>query len=214
MLAAVTAAALVTQLVLVFSGQSAAGAGDTAGDHADVLTRLVRMFSYFTIQSNVLVLVCAASLVLRPARDGALWRVLRLDALLGITITGLVYAIVLAPQIHLEGVPMWATVGLHYVAPPLTVLGWLLFGPRARIDAATARRAFVWPVLWIAYTLVHGAVTDWYPYPFLDVQVRGYGTALRNIAGVLVLAGVLLCLYVWIDRRITRRLKRPLPLAS
>lgn len=212
MLAVVVAAALVTQLVLVFSGGSAAGAGDTTGDDADALTRLVRMLSYFTIQSNILVLICSLSLVLRPGRDGPVWRVLRLDTLLGITITGLVFAIVLAPQVHLEGVSLWITVGLHYVAPPMTLVGWLLFGPRGRIDGVSVGWAFVWPALWIAYTLVHGAVTDWYPYPFLDVHARGYGLALRNIAGVLVVAGVLAWLFAWIDRRLGRRLKRPLPL--
>ncbi|MET8471911.1 Pr6Pr family membrane protein [Streptomyces sp. NPDC006422] len=204
--------ALVTQLVLVFTGGSAAGAGDTTRDQADALTRLVRMLSYFTIQSNILVLVCAVTLVLRPGRDGPLWRVLRLDALLGITITGLVFAIVLAPQIHLEGVSLWITVGLHYVAPPMTLVGWLLFGPRGRIDGASVAWAFVWPAAWIAYTLVHGAVTDWYPYPFLDVQARGYGVALRNIVGVLLVAAVLAWLLAWIDRRLARRVKRPLPL--
>ncbi|WP_306320340.1 MULTISPECIES: Pr6Pr family membrane protein [unclassified Streptomyces] len=211
-LAVVVLAALVTQLALVFTGGSAAGAGDTTRDQAEVGTRLVRMFSYFTIQSNILVLLCAVSLVLRPQRDGPVWRVLRLDALLGITITGLVFAIVLAPQVHLEGVSLWVTVGLHYVAPPMTLVGWLAFGPRGRIDAGSVAWAFVWPVLWIAYTLAHGAVTDWYPYPFLDVHARGYGLALRNIAGVIVVAVVLVCLFAWLDRVITRRLKRPLPL--
>ncbi|MCX4831718.1 Pr6Pr family membrane protein [Streptomyces sp. NBC_01016] len=212
MLAVVVAAALVAQFVLVFSGGSSAGAGDTTGDEAGTWTRLVRMLSYFTIQSNILVLACAVILVLRPGRDGAGWRVLRLDALLGITITGLVFAIVLAPQIHAEGVSLWITVGLHYIAPPMTLVGWLLFGPRGRIDGATVGWAFVWPALWIAYTLVHGAVTDWYPYPFLDVHTRGYGLALRNIVGVLVVAGLLAWLFGWIDRRLGRRLKRPLPL--
>ncbi|MFZ3573123.1 Pr6Pr family membrane protein [Streptomyces sp. BH097] len=212
MLAVVVAAALITQLVLLFSGGSAAGAGDTTGDDAGALTRLVRMLSYFTIQSNILVLICSLSLVLRPGRDGPVWRVLRLDTLLGITITGLVFAIVLAPQIHLEGISLWITVGLHYVAPPMTLVGWLLFGPRGRIDGVSVGWAFVWPALWIAYTLVHGAVTDWYPYPFLDVHARGYGLALRNIAGVLVVAGVLAWLFAWIDRRLGRRVKRPLPL--
>ncbi|MFI5662629.1 Pr6Pr family membrane protein [Streptomyces sp. NPDC051684] len=212
MLAVVVAAALVAQLVLVFSGGSSAGAGDTTGDDADTMTRLVRMLSYFTIQSNILVLLCSLSLVVRPGRNGPLWRVLRLDTLLGITITGLVFAIVLAPQVHLEGVSLWITVGLHYVAPPMTLVGWLLFGPRGRIDGVSVGWAFVWPALWIAYTLVHGAVTDWYPYPFLDVHARGYGLALRNIAGVLVVAGVLAWLFAWIDRRLGRRIKRPLPL--
>ncbi|MFD4192332.1 hypothetical protein [Amycolatopsis thermoflava] len=36
-----------------------------------------------------------------PTSDGPVWRVAQLGALLGILITGLVFAIVLAPQVHL-----------------------------------------------------------------------------------------------------------------
>src|SRR4051812_9628024 len=64
---------------------------------------LVNTFSYFTIQSNVLVLVTASILTVRPNIAGDGWRVLRLAALVGITVTGLVYAAVLAPYVHLTG---------------------------------------------------------------------------------------------------------------
>ena len=56
---------------------------------------MIQTLSYFTIQSNILVLVAAATVVVDPARDGRFWRILRLDALLGITITGLVFDLVL-----------------------------------------------------------------------------------------------------------------------
>ncbi|MEV6110353.1 Pr6Pr family membrane protein [Streptomyces sp. NPDC051940] len=203
-LCAVVAAALVLQLVLILTGGADATTGRTV-ERLSTGTRLVRLVSYFTIESNILVLVAAATLVRRPDRDGRLWRVLRLDALLGIAITGLVYAVVLAPKVHLTGAALWATIGLHYVAPPATLAGWLLFGPRPRIDAATVRRAFVWPVLWIAYTLLHGAVSGWYPYPFLDVAERGYARALLNTALVLLLAAGLALLLAWGDRRLAAR---------
>ena len=38
----------------------------------------------------------------------------------------------------------------------------------------------VWPLLWFGYTLVHGSITDWYPYPFVDVADLGYGRVLLN----------------------------------
>ena len=51
-------------------------------------------------------------------------------------------------------------------------------------------------------TFVRGAVTGWYPYPFLDVTEVGYPTALLAVAGVLVLGVVLLLLFRWLDRRL------------
>src|SRR5918994_1579371 len=97
------------------------------------------------------------------------------NALLGIVVTGLVYDTVLAPLVHPTGLALWITIAFHYFAPWWTVIGWLLFGPRPRFDDRTVVRAFAWPALWIAYTFARGAVSDWYPYPFLDVTEIGYG---------------------------------------
>jgi hypothetical protein len=186
-LAAIVVAALVIQIAITAtSSQDTGPAGLLRDDPAG--TRFVRLFSYFTIQSNLLVLAAAASLVLRPGRDGRLWRVLRLDALLGIIITGLVYATVLAGTTHPTGAGWWSNLGFHYIAPWWALLGWLLFGPRPRLDGRTLAWAFVWPALWIGYTLVHGAATGWYPYGFCDVTQIGYPATLRNLAFVVVLA--------------------------
>ncbi|MDI2131820.1 Pr6Pr family membrane protein [Yinghuangia seranimata] len=174
---------LVVQLVL-----SARGGSAFASDNAAV--RVLRYFSYFTIQSNILVAVTAVQLTLRPDRDGPLWRVLRLTALVCITTTGIVYTTVLAGIVELHGAGLLADRLLHYAVPFLAVLGWVLFGPRPRVERATPVKILAFPVLWAAYTLVHGAVTDWYPYPFTDVGEHGYVTVVRNI----VLVGVLIVL--------------------
>src|SRR5689334_24896982 len=63
LLAVLVIAALVTQVVLV-SQPSAVPLG----------ARYIRLASYFTIQSNVLIAIAAVGLALAPARDGALWR--------------------------------------------------------------------------------------------------------------------------------------------
>lgn len=184
----VVLASLVTQIVLLVRGD----VGSTAA-------ALVQMFSFFTVQSNVLVLVAASTLVLDPARDGRFWRVLRLDALLGITVTGVVFGAVLAPMLHPTGIDWWVNAGFHYVSPVMAFVGWLLFGPRPRIDRATFGWAFGWPLAWIAYTFVRGAVVDWYPYPFLDVGEIGYPDALRNTGFIVVGSVVLLLLLRWFD---------------
>jgi hypothetical protein len=146
------------------------------------------------------VLAAAITLVLRPDRDGRGWRVLRLDALLGIVITGLVFDLVLASKIHLTGAAWWATLGFHYFSPWWTLLGWVLFGPRPRVTRRTAAAAFAWPLAWIAYTFVHGAVSGWYPYPFLDAATIGYAHALRNTAVVFVFAVLLAVMFKLLDR--------------
>lgn len=200
-IAAVVLVSFVTQVVLVVTGGADANSGRVEA-HISVAQRLVRLLSYFTIQSNLIVLAVALCLVLNPGRDGVIWRVVRLDALLGIVITGLVFDIVLAPLVQLTGVALWVTIGFHYVAPWLTLAAWLLFGPRPRIDWRTVGYAFIWPLAWIGYTFGHGAIGGWYPYPFLDVGLHGYPVALRNTAFVVLVAGVLALIFKALDARL------------
>ncbi|WP_170304537.1 Pr6Pr family membrane protein [Microlunatus speluncae] len=198
-IAAVAAAGLVIQLALLFAGGEDVNSGSGAAA-VPLGTRLLRFFSYFTIQSNILVLVVSILLALRPGRDGAFWRTVRLDALLGIVITGIVYATILAPLAHFEGTALLATVLLHYVSPWLFLACWLLVGPRPRIGWITVAAAFAWPAAWIAYTLIHGAISGWYPYPFLNVTQLGFPIALRNIVIILLAAAVIAVIFRLLDR--------------
>ncbi len=169
------------------------------------MTRFVRFLSYFTVQSNLLVLVAAVSLVLDPARDGRFWRVVRLDALLGITVTGLVFGAVLAPYVHPTGVAWWINAGFHYVSPVLAVVSCCSSG-RAR--ASTVGRSggrSSGPSGGRSTRSSEGAVVDWYPYPFLDVSQLGYAVALRNVGFVVLLSVALLSLFRFLDRRLNPR---------
>lgn len=193
--------ALILQLVLVLIGGTDANSGES-GDAVPLATRLVRLFSFFTIQSNILVFVSVLALAIAPTRDGGWWRVLRLDGLIGIVVTGLVYELALRGLQDLERGAKLADFLLHVFAPWLTLLGWLLFGPRPRISWRTVGLAMIWPFLWLVYTFAHGAVSHWYPYPFLRVTDIGYPVALRNTALVLVLGVLLASAYKLLDDRL------------
>jgi uncharacterized membrane protein len=194
---AVVAFALVAQLVLVATGASVLV--ETA-EPPGLATRLLRFVSYFTVQSNALVLATTWLLVRTPSYDGRLWRIARADAVAGIAITGVVHWFFLRPLLDLQG---WAYVTdklLHVVVPLLAVAGWLMFGPRRRIGWPTLLPALVWPTAWLLYTLVMGAITSWYPYPFLDVTQHGYGSVLLASFGVAIALVAVLSFLVVLDR--------------
>ncbi|SEQ57096.1 Pr6Pr family membrane protein [Microlunatus flavus] len=203
--ALVVLVSLVVQLALLLFGGTDTNTGDSLAG-VPLSRRLGDFVSYFTIQSNLFVLAISLTLALDPERDGPVWRVLRLDALLGISITGLVYWALLAPLVDLSGWGLVAGLGFHLVSPVGTVVVWFLVGPRPRITWSTVAWAFAWPVAWVVYTFVRGAVIGWYPYPFLDVTEVGYATALLAVGGVLVLGVLLLLLFRWLDGRL-----RPAP---
>lgn len=180
--AAVGIFALIAQLVLVIQGASVL----ITDDPPSLPERLRRFVLYFTIQSNVLAAITAVSLTVKPDRDGAFWRVLRLDAVVGMIITGIVHWFLLRPLLDLEG---WSYVTdklLHVAAPILVLACWIAFGPRPRIDLRTGLLALIWPIAWVVLIMVQGAVSGWYPYPFLDVGSQGVGPVVIAVAAVAV----------------------------
>ncbi|MGQ7295658.1 Pr6Pr family membrane protein [Quadrisphaera sp. KR29] len=192
---------LVVQVAVVVSGGQDANSGDTTAA-LGLGDRLVNLFSYFTILSNVLVMTTSALLAGRPERDGTPFRVLHLDALLSIVATGVVFAAVLAPIVQVSG---WAAVAdavFHQLVPVAFPVVWLLFGPRPRLTWRVVALAFAWPVVWMAYTFVRGAVTGWYPYPFLDAAELGFWPALAGALVVLAGAAALAVVVRLLDARL------------
>jgi len=178
---------------------------DNAAGFAGAVGRTLDLLSYFTIWSNIVVAVVATVLALHPERDSRLLRVLRLDALLMITVTGLVYAVLLAGTAKLTGWQIPANSLLHQVTPVVTIVVWLVVGPRRWIAWRTIPEALVLPLVWIAYTLLRGAVIGAYPYPFIDVVRLGYGQVLVNVLAIAVLGVVIGAALLGIDRLLSRR---------
>lgn len=197
--AVVTTAALLLQLVLT-----------TSAGGSSLPVRWLRLAGYFTIESNLLVAASAWALWHRPNRGArTLFRVVRLAGVVGITVTGLVYVVVLRPVVDLSG--WWAVADalLHYVVPVLAVVGWAVYGPRRRTDRRVALLVLAWPAAWFVWVLLQGAVSGFYPYPFVDVGDLGYGRVLGNAALVLVLLLGVSAAYVWVDGRLDAWRRRP-----
>jgi hypothetical protein len=136
--------------------------------------------SFFTIQSNLIAAVALGWLAIRPA-DGlpSLARdQLRSSAVLYMSITGMVFALLLSDlQEELQVNIPWVNNVLHRLIPVLLVADWVLDPPSPRLTLRSAVVALIFPLAWLAYTLVRGAFVQWYPYPFLDpAQSGGYTT--------------------------------------
>lgn len=175
---------------------------------------LVNTFSYFTIQSNLLVLVSSLMLAVKPNRVGTTWRILRLAALAGISTTGFIYVLFLAKYVHLTGIAMVYNEIFHYVTPIVTVIAFLLIEPKHNFKW----RDFwfmAWPIAWLIYTMLRAAffhplftgftaVPSNYPYEFLDISrvpLSEFIFSILFITAVLSCAGAAAISY---DRRVKR----------
>jgi hypothetical protein len=119
------------------------------------------------------------------------FRVLRLCGVLGITLTFVVFHVALKGLQELQGSAAFADFLLHTASPVLCVLGWLVLGPRGRVSRTVVAWSFAFPVLWAVFTLVRGAILTYYPYPFVDVSVLGYGQVAINSVLVALVFGAL-----------------------
>lgn len=172
--------ALVIQFVLMQTREGGAGPFWAALD----------FFSYFTILSNIFgaVVMCAAAFapetpIGRFARDPAT----RTAATLYLIVVGAVYHAILASQWEPKGWQLFADILLHTLTPVAMVADWLLFTPKRDVALSNVARWLLFPAGYGAYALARGALTGFYPYPFLEVGTLGYPQVLLNLVVLLAI---------------------------
>ncbi len=169
----------------------------------------IDFFSYFTIQSNLIAVAVLLWTAWRPVKGpGPLSRdLIRGAPVLYLSITGIVFFLLLS-NLPLVTVPFANTV-LHKLMPVVVVADWLIIPPG---NALTFRKALSWviyPLAWLAYTMIRGALVGWYPYPFLNPEVAGgYGAVLLYILLIFLGAVFFIWLLVWAGRKARSRLDR------
>lgn len=161
-----------------------------------LLGRVFDYFTYFTLWSNILVAIVMLMLFARPDRDSFWFRVFRLDSVLMIVVTGIIYNAVLAATAKNQGLEVWTNFFLHVLTPALTFIVWLIAGPRGWISWRIIGASLILPIVWLVFALIRGAFIGAYPYGFLNVATFGYGAVLTNVAGIVAFA-VVLCLIFW-----------------
>ncbi|WP_262852061.1 Pr6Pr family membrane protein [Mumia quercus] len=200
---------------LWFGAMAALGAWATVGLAVMVASEgrsLVNFFSYFTVQSNLLVLVTAVVIAVR-GQVGEWWEPVYLAGLVGITITGAVYHLLLAGQQTLHGIEIWYDLVHHTLVPAGSLVGFFLLRPRL---SDRAWWFLAWPVGWVAYTLVRGAVADpqfrgpegepplAVPYDFLDATASGWGPVTVTLLLIALVAVAIAAAAITTGRRIGR----------
>lgn len=152
-------------------------------------------FSYFTILTNLLVAVALTF----PGRFLARANV-RSALAVYITVVGGVYLIVLRPLWNSQGLQKLADVILHYVVPALYLPYWLL-SVQQRLPWRSCLPWLLYPTIYALYSLLRGAVSGWYPYPFLNADSLGYNRVMANAGLLLLVFAVLSILAIAVTRK-------------
>lgn len=154
-----------------------------------VAETIVRYFSFFTILTNLIVAVCVTVLLLKPNSKWGSWfsKSTTLTAItVYITIVGVVYNVILRFLWKPQGLQYVTDELLHTIIPLLFILYWFLFVPKKGLQYKQFLPWLIYPLLYVIYTAIHGAISGYYPYPFINVTELGYGKVLINTGGLLL----------------------------
>jgi hypothetical protein len=157
-------------------------------------------FSYFTILSNLFAAgVLLAGALRGPGPRSRTTELLRGAAAMYMLTTGIVFAVLLSG--HKQNTP-WANAIVHQIMPLVMILDWAIDPPRMQLPLRSTLLWLSFPILYIAYTLIRGAIVNWYPYFFVNPHHSG-GYLAVAIGCLAVGAGMigLILLITWVGNR-------------
>jgi len=129
----------------------------------------VNFFSFFTILSNhfaAVILIAGAIHLIRRKGPTEADDILRGSATAAIAIVGIVFGLLLS---HLDsGMIPWTNFVLHYLMPVVMVLDWLILPPKTTLVPRHIWFWVIYPIAYLVYSLIRGAILNWYPYWFID----------------------------------------------
>jgi hypothetical protein len=158
--------------------------------------------NFFTIQTNILLALCMLLPALLPgsrASDLVSKPVVRTAVLSYSGLTALVYFVLLRNIGQDDGLERRADQILHYITPTMFLIDWLAWVPKGQIPFRAVPTFLIYPTLYVAWTFLYGALTGWYPYPFVDAGKRG-NDQVANFVGVVSVAILIPYALVAIDR--------------
>lgn len=162
---------------------------------------IVRVLSFFTILTNAIVAAVLSAPVLPVAIAGHLSSArVRGAAATYIALVGLTYSVLLRHVWDPQGLQKVLDILLHDVIPVAYLAHWIAFQRTGTLRAKDIVAWMAYPLLYLTYCLIHGAMTNWYPYYFIDANVLGYPRALLNAGGVTLVFGVIGAVIVGLDR--------------
>ncbi|ERJ57962.1 Pr6Pr family membrane protein [Sphingobacterium paucimobilis] len=168
------------------------------------VVRTIRFFSYFTIQTNLMVAISTTCLWLSPQKCVGVFfgKSSTLTAItLYIFIVGLVYNVALRFLWQPQGFARFTDELLHSVIPLLVLFYWWRSPEKEMLRWKYILVWLIYPLIYLLYTLAHGAITGFYPYPFVDVNALGITMVLVNCGVVGAVILLFSALLIWIGRR-------------
>ena len=172
------------------------------GSTVNIFEATCRFLCYFTFWTNAIAALSMLIPVLAPS--GPLGSFLSRPAVrtviaANLLVVGVVYHCFLSEPFE----PTWgyqADLYLHYITPALYLADWCFRVPHTRLAWRTALRAVAVPLPYGIWMMGYGAITQWYPYPFIEVQTLGAVETVLNLFCLSCVFMIAAAMLVLVDR--------------
>lgn len=174
LIAALAGVGVILEYGLMIHNQSWATFGPTT----------IKYVSYFTMVSNILAALVLTAPLAAPTARVAVWAetsATRIAVAVYVAVTAVIYHALLAGLWDPKGLTLASTTILHTLTPAAFLIDWLLRGGQGAALWSAALKALPLPALYGAWTLIHGALSGFYPYGFLNVAQHGYPAVLATM---------------------------------
>jgi len=150
-------------------------------------------FLSFTVQSNLLTALGFVLMVVLYGRKGKLRSHITFSVIISISITGLVYNLLLVPTTP-EALPItsdFPNFSTHFLSMALALIGYFVFEKKGTFTLKHILASMIFPFLyWIVFVSI-GDIINYFPYFFMEHPVIGWGMTLVWFGIMLVVVAIL-----------------------
>ncbi len=136
---------------------------------------------FFTILTNALMAATMLTIAATGRRLSFGWMTMVTQSMI---VVGLIYHMLLAHLFNFSGLSWWTDQAFHKILPAIMLWFWLMETTRHDPRGGQPLWWLIWPAVYAVYAMARGALTGWYPYPFLNVGQLGLGAVAINMAAM------------------------------
>jgi len=165
----------------------------------------ITFLSYFTILTNILAALAFTAPSLRPENKLRIFferQIVRAAIALYILVVMVVYWTLLAPIHNPVGISAVINVGTHLVFPCLYIFDWFKFAEKDTLSFKHIPLWIIYPLGYGIYTIIRGAMSGTYPYPFMDVATLGGFAVFLNMLGFTAFYAIGAAIFIALGRRL------------
>lgn len=171
---------------------------------------IVRYFSYFTLDTNLIVAVCCTFILLGSSTYMGKFFLkpgVQTAIAIYILVVGLIYNTILRFLWAPQGLPKVLDELEHTVIPILFVCYWFLFVSKQTLQWKQIFPWLIYPFVYAVFVLIRGSIASphFYPYPFIDVDKLGWQSAIINAFGItavfLFISILFIAIAKWMNKR-------------